>query len=101
MMAYAWMERDRRYGCPYSRVRWRQQELDYEHFDKVNNEEEVREELVVAQPKYSEINYDTCAGIDNHNRHRQDTLGIERKIETKIWDRCVTTSLCGMYVVDV
>ena len=47
-----------------------------------------------------EIYYDTCAEIDQHNRHRQDTLCIERKIETKSWDKCVTTSLFGMYVVD-
>ena len=60
----------------------------------------MREELVVAQPKCSEIYYNTCAAIYQHNRHRQDTLGIKRKIETKIWDKCVTTSLFGMFVVD-
>ena len=59
----------------------------------------MHEELVVAQPKYSEIYYDKCAEIDQHNHHRQDTLCIERNIETKIWDKRVTTSLFGMYVV--
>ena len=44
--------------------------------------------------------YDTCAAIYQHNRHRQDTLCIERKLETKIWDKRVATSLFGMYVVD-
>ena len=61
----------------------------------------MREELVVAQPKCLEIYYDTCAAIDQHNRHRQDTLCIKRKIETKIWDKRVKTYLFGMYVVDV
>ena len=53
MKAYAWMDRYRRYlistasslsdGRPYSRVQWRQQERDDEHFGQVNNEEAVRE----------------------------------------------------------
>ena len=61
MMAYSWMNHDRRcvistsfslsYGRPYSRVRWRQQERDDEHFGQANNEEALREELVVEQPK--------------------------------------------------
>ena len=38
--------------------------------------------------------------MDQKNRHRQDTLCIECKIETQIWDKRVTTSLFGMYVVD-
>ena len=86
MMAYAWMDRDRRYfisteswssyGRPYSRVRWRQQERDDEHFGQVNNEEAIREDSVVAQPKCLEIYYDTCSAIDQHNRHRQDTFCI-------------------------
>ena len=59
MIYYDWMDRDRRYfistasslsvGCPYSRVRWRQKEQDDEHFGQVNNEEAVREELVLIQ----------------------------------------------------
>ena len=60
----------------------------------------MHEELVVAQPNFSDIYYDTCAAIDHHNLHRQDTLCIERNIETKIWDKRVTTSLFRMYVVD-
>ena len=60
----------------------------------------MHEELVVVQPKFLDIYYNTCAVIDQHHRHRQGTLCIERKIEIKIWDKCVTTSLFGMYVVD-
>ena len=78
---------------------WRQQERDDEHFCQVNNEDAVHEESVVAHPKCLEIYYNTCAVIDHHNRHRKDTLCKERKIETKIWDKRMTTSLFGMYVV--
>ena len=104
------MDLDRRYfiptasslsdGRPYTHVRWRQQELDDEDFGQVKNKEAVREELVVAQPKCSDIYYNTCVAICQHSRHRQDTLCIERKIETKRWDERVTTSLFGMHVVD-
>ena len=57
IIAYVWMDCDKGYsistasllsdGRPYSRVRWRQQERDDEHFGQVNIEEAVREELVV------------------------------------------------------
>ena len=100
-MAYAWMDRDRiyfistasslSYGRAYSRVRWSQQEQDDEHFGQVNNEEAVREDLVVAQPKCLEIYYNICAAIYQHNLHRQDTLCIELRIENKKWDKIVTT----------
>ena len=110
MLAYVWMDRDRRYfistaeslkeGTPYSRIRWRQQELPEELFGEVDNEDPVRQELTVSQPKCSETYYDTCAAIDQHNRHRQDTLRIERKLETRSWDKRVTTSIFGMYCVD-
>ena len=114
MMSYTWMDKDRQYfiskasslaeGNPYQRIRWRQQELDLNLNDNEdrgsNNEDPIRQELTVPQPKCSEIYYDVCASIDQHNRHRQDTLRIERKIETKSWDKRVTTSLFGIYVVD-
>ena len=86
MTDYACMDRDKRYfistasslsdGSPYSRMGWRQQEWDDEHFGQVNNEEAVREELFVAQPKCLDIYYDTYAAIDQHSLQRQDTLCI-------------------------
>ena len=81
-------------------MRWRQQEaLDQEGNDR--NANAVRVALEIPQPKCSEIYYSVCGSIDQHNRHRQDTLKIETKIETKSWDkRVVTTSLFGMYCVD-
>ena len=113
LLAYSWMDRERRYfistasslcpGTPYQRVRWRQQEqIDSVDLDDMTLDEAdaVRENLTVPQPKASEIYYNTCAAIDQHNRHRQDTLCLEKKIETKTWDKRVTTSLFGMYVVD-
>lgn len=103
MLAFVWMDRDRRYfitntsslseGRPYVRNRWRQ----------VNQERDAEPEmvdLVVPQPQACEIYYTTCATIDQHNRHRQDTLMLEHKIETKNWSARVGTTLFGMMVVD-
>ena len=104
MMAYVWVDRERRYfisstsslqeGQPYSRVRWRQMEEEAEDSDA------RRVELTVPQPLCSEIYYSTCAAIDQHNRCRQDDLRLEKKINTHSWDKRVGLSLFGMYVVD-
>ena len=101
MMACVWMDRDRRYfistasslqdGKEYSRIRWRQPDLPEGDFGGVSNEEAERQELTVYQPKCSEIYYNTCAAIDQDNRHRQDTLKVERKIETKYWEKIDNT----------
>ena len=90
MMAYVWMDSDRRYFIStasslddkkeYSRICWRKPGLPEEDFGGANNEEEVREELTVFQKKCSDIYYNTCAAIGQHNRHRQDTLKIKRKM---------------------
>ena len=86
-------------------MRWRQQEQqdilqEVDDGDGANNEDAVRQQLTIPQPKCSEIFYDTCAAIDKHNRNRQDTLCLEKKLETKTWDKQVTISVFGMYVVD-
>ncbi|KAG7370695.1 hypothetical protein IV203_019265 [Nitzschia inconspicua] len=94
MMAFVWMDRERRYfiancsslfeGEPRERTRWRQSD-DMEA-------EPGREELTDPTPMTCNIYYDTCAAIDHSNRHRQDNLQIERKIERKNWAARVGTS---------
>lgn len=69
-------------------------------FGAPNNLDAVRQQLTVPQPKVCKIYNDTSAAIDPHICHHQDTLQIERKMQTKSWDKRVTTSLFGMYVVD-
>ena len=81
-------------------MRWRQQEaLDQEGNDR--NANAVRVALEIPEPKCSEMYYSVCGSIDQHNRHdrQEDILKIETKIETKSWDKRVTTSLFGMYQV--
>ena len=88
IMAYVWVDRDRRYfistassltdGNSYSRWRWRQPELSLEDMGLPNNQDAVRQQLTVPQPKVCEIYYNTCGSIDQHNRHRQDTLQMKK-----------------------
>ena len=74
-------------GKEYSRIRWRQPDRPEKMFGQEKNEDAVRQELTVPLPKCSERYYNTCASIDQHNRHRQDTLRIEKKKQTKIRDK--------------
>ena len=104
LLAFVWMDRDRRYfisttsslerGTPAIRTRWRQVE------DVATNEEPERVELIIPQPKATEIYYNTCAGVDMHNRSRQDNLKLERKLETKNWSVRLNLSILGIIIVD-
>ena len=103
LLAFVWMDRQRRYfistassldaGAPYARLRWRQ-------LDESPNAEPTRMELTVPQPKAAEIYYDACAMVDRHNRHRQQTLGLELKLGTHSWAMRVNLSIFSMIVVD-
>jgi hypothetical protein len=103
MLAFVWVDRDRRYfiattssleaGQPYSRFRWQQLGQD-------PNAEPENIEVEVPQPLASEIYYDVCATIDQHNRHRQDTLNIEKKVKTHDWSKRVNLTVFAMCVVD-
>jgi hypothetical protein len=102
MMAFVWMDRDRRNfiatvssitdGNPCLRERWRQIAPGEESPEKV--------ELTVPQPLAAEMYYSCCAAVDQHNRDRQDTLQLERKLKTHSWSMRVNLSILGMIMVD-
>jgi Transposase IS4 len=102
LLAFVWVDREWRYfiasassmspGTPYVRRRWRQLEEDaYTLPENV--------ELIVPQPQAAEVYYSCCAKIDQHNRHRQDTLGLEKVWKTKKWDLRVNMTILGMILV--
>ena len=103
MLAFVWMDRQRRYfiatassleaGTPYKRWRWRQ-------VDTLPNADPTNVELLVPQPKAAEVYYSACGMIDRHNRARQDTLGLEGKLETHDWAVRVNMTIFAMTVVD-
>ena len=87
MVAFVWLDCNRRNfiatlsslqeGLPYIRYRWRQ-------VDQTPNSDAERVELSVPQSKESEVYYSACAKFDGHNRHRKDTLNLEKKVEVKM-----------------
>jgi Transposase IS4 len=103
MMAYCWVDRDRRYfittcsslspGPPCCRKRWRQ-------IDKTPNADPELVDVVVQQPHACYVYYSGCGKIDQHNRVRQSSLMLETKIKTSLWWRRVNLSLFGICIVD-
>ena len=102
-LAFVWRDRDRRYfiasgssmadGTPVSRKRWRQIEKD-----RVTPPEKVT--ITIPQPQAAEVYYKVCGKIDNHNRDRQATLGLERKLKTHDWSKRVNLTILSMCMVD-
>jgi hypothetical protein len=85
LLSFVWRDQDRRYfiasssslaaGQPVSRDRYRQLVKDrYTPPEKIN--------ISIPQPQACELYYDVCGKIDQHNRGRQATLGIEVKLNT-------------------
>jgi hypothetical protein len=83
--AYLWNNRQRRYfitstfslqeGRPQVQEQWRQFVPDL-------STPLERLEIVITQPVATEIYYDCCGAIGQHNRDRQATLGLKRKFKT-------------------
>jgi Transposase IS4 len=103
LLSFVWVDRERRYfiatagslapGADCVRYRWRQE-------DKTPDAEPVRKAVAVPQPRAAEMYYSCCAKIDQHNRDRQDTLMLERKLKTKDWSVRVNMTILGMIFVD-
>ena len=64
------------------------------------NAEPVRQERNIAQPKAAEMFYKAAGKIDQHNRHRQDSLRLERKLQTTDWSKRVNITIFGMIVIE-
>ena len=103
MLSFLWMDQEHRYfiasassldsGILYSCNRWRQVSLELDALPE-------NVELTIPQPKVTEVYYQTCSVIDQHNRHRQDILKTEKKLETKKWSMRVNLTIFLMIVVD-
>ena len=64
------------------------------------NADAERVDIVVPQPKETEVYYNSCAAIDKHNRCCQDDLTLETKFVTHNWSRRVNMPLLGICIVD-
>ena len=76
-------------GRPYTRPRWRQ---EY----PAPNAETNMVELTIPQPITAELYYIACSQIDRHNRCRQESLDIEKKLGTKDWSKRFNLSILAM-----
>ena len=56
--------------------------------------------ISITQPQASKLYYYYCGKIDQHNRTRQDELGMEKKIRTHDWSKRVNLGIFAMCVVD-
>jgi Transposase IS4 len=104
LLAYCWIDRDRRYfistcsslatGPPCLRERWTQVDRD------TPDAEPEYLEIVVAQPYCSYLFHSAASKIDQHNKLRQASLRLETKMRTTLWHRRVNITLFGMTVID-
>ena len=56
--------------------------------------------IALNVPRAAQLYYSANGAIDQHNRTRQDTLQLERKIQTKVWHKRVNTTILGIILVD-
>lgn len=104
LLGLVYCDRDRRYfistcsnagsGDPVRRLRL-QQVRPVE-----SNEDPERVSITMNQPRVAQIYYSACGTIDQHNRGRQSTLNLEKKMQTKCWHKRVNTSILGMIIID-
>jgi Transposase IS4 len=103
LLAIVWADRERRFfistccstapGTVIERKRWRQR-------DNTPNADPVLEHIRIPQPEAMEVYYKGNGKIDEHNRHRQDSLNVEKKVQTMHWHHRANHSLLAMCVVD-
>lgn len=104
LMAFTWVDRERRNFIssasnlrptePIIRFRTRQ----VAPVETQEAPERVR--LSIPQVNATKIYYDNCGRVDQHNRYRQETLNLEKKLQTNDWAKRVCMSVFGMIVVD-
>ena len=86
MLLFVWMVWEHHYfvasaslldsGIPFSCNRWHQVSLELDALPE-------NVELTIAQPTVTDVYYQTCSVIDQHNQHHQDNLKTKKKLETK------------------
>ena len=57
-------------------------------------------DLYIPKPVSVDMHYDRCSSFAHCNRRRRGDLKLEKKLGTKIRDKCVYMSIFGVSVVD-
>jgi hypothetical protein len=105
LLSFTWADQDRRFfistcsstspGNPIQRRRWRQ----HDH-PSTNNPPVLEDIAVIRQTECGELYYSGCGAIDEHNRHWQEHLNFEKKMQVMQWDKRANLSILGMMCVD-
>jgi Transposase IS4 len=103
LLAFVWADRDRRFfistclstapGKIINRQQWRQQ-------DQTPNAEPELELINIWQTEAGQVHYEGCGKINQHNRHRQESLNLEKKVQTIERSSRGNHSIFRMMVVD-
>jgi Transposase IS4 len=88
LLSFVWADRDQRFfistclstapGKIINGRRWRQR-------DPTPNAKPKLELITINQTEAGQVYYEGCGKIDQHNRHRQDSLNLEKKVQTMDW----------------
>jgi hypothetical protein len=104
MLAFTWNDTNRRFFIStVSSLQKATTAIDRPRKRQVDLQPNAEPEQVfqlIDQPKAAELYYTSAAKIDQHNRSRQDDLGIERKLVTTKWHKRVNLTIFSMLVVD-
>ena len=102
-MAYVWSDRDRRYfiasagsmakGKSQERICWR--EVGNEDGERMA----ARVHIELPMPKASQIYFEGCGAIDQHNQTRE-MVGIDKRFRTTDWAKQVNLGILGMLFTD-
>lgn len=97
--AVLWVDRDRKYFvCTTSNIDPAPSIVRYRY--RRDDSYTYKKRIEVGIPLVAQTYFDVCSKVDEHNRCRQDDLRLERKVETKQWDKRVNHTLLGIWIVD-
>ena len=105
IMAYVWMDQSRRYfvssasslqpGNPIIHKRW----TEVGDEDNPGQRLAKKKQIKIPIPKASEVYFEACGKIDQHNKIREE-CGIDKRFNTNNWDIRVNFSILSMIFTD-
>jgi hypothetical protein len=91
-LPYVWLDRDRKYFITTTSSLSMCDHVVCDRLHQLVKDKETppeRIEVTLTQPSATKLYYECAAKIDQHNRDRQATLGIENKLVTHNWAKIV------------
>ena len=103
ILAYLWLDQDRTYfiasGSSMDSAANMEGIRSHQLEEISTNEDPVDVNPTIMQTKASEIYYGACYNIDQHNRCRQESLDIWKKLQTHEWYKRANIGIFSMSVL--